>query len=77
MMSRLVLGYTNTSSTSGICNEVQPLNAEESTAVVNQPAERDELEHRDSLKSYTPQIRYTKLEFKVNFLYLFHSLVSA
>lgn len=73
-----VLGNNNISSTSGICYEVLPLNAKNSTAVVNQSdPERDESENRDILKSYTPQIRYTKLDFKVNFLYLFQFLVLA
>ncbi|PIN14650.1 hypothetical protein CDL12_12716 [Handroanthus impetiginosus] len=42
-------------------------NAKKSTPVVNQPgSECVQPGHGDSLKSYTPQIRYTKLEFKVD-----------
>ncbi|KAL0369866.1 UNVERIFIED_CONTAM: Phospholipase SGR2 [Sesamum angustifolium] len=39
------------------------VNAKESTALVNRP-DPESVQPRDSLKSYTPQIRYTKLEFK-------------
>ncbi|KAL8531348.1 hypothetical protein ACS0TY_008101 [Phlomoides rotata] len=46
--------------------EAECAGKEKSTTVVNQSAEKDEPELRDSLKSYTPQIRYTKLEFKVD-----------
>ncbi|KAH6812598.1 shoot gravitropism 2 [Perilla frutescens var. frutescens] len=47
--------------------KVLPVNAKKSTAEVNQSdPERMQHEHRDSLRSYTPQIRYTKLEFKVD-----------
>ncbi|KAL0390326.1 UNVERIFIED_CONTAM: Phospholipase SGR2 [Sesamum calycinum] len=41
------------------------VNAKESTALVNRP-DPESVQPRDSLKSYTPQIRYTKLEFKVD-----------
>ncbi|KAK4440927.1 Phospholipase SGR2 [Sesamum alatum] len=41
------------------------VNAKESTAVVNRPDPKS-VQPGDSLKSYTPQIRYTKLEFKVD-----------
>ncbi|KAL0460390.1 UNVERIFIED_CONTAM: Phospholipase SGR2 [Sesamum latifolium] len=41
------------------------VNAKESTAVVNRPDPKS-VQSGDSLKSYTPQIRYTKLEFKVD-----------
>ncbi|KAI3450171.1 hypothetical protein Pfo_006836 [Paulownia fortunei] len=48
-------------------NKVLPVNANKGTTVVNQSdPERVQPEHRHSLKSYTPQIRYTKLEFKVD-----------
>ncbi|KAK4492143.1 hypothetical protein RD792_002940 [Penstemon davidsonii] len=41
--------------------------AKKSTTVVNQfDPDSVQSAHRDSLKSYTPQIRYTKLEFKVD-----------
>ncbi|KAI3461756.1 hypothetical protein Pfo_018419 [Paulownia fortunei] len=43
------------------------VNAKKSTTAVNQPdPESVQLGHRDSWKSFTPQIRYTKLEFKVD-----------
>lgn len=46
---------------------MQPVNAKKSTAEVNlSDPEGVQHEHRDSLKNYTPQIRYTKLEFKVD-----------
>lgn len=42
------------------------VNAKKITPIANRSdPERYQPEHRDSLKSYTPQIRYTKLEFKV------------
>ncbi|KAL7113751.1 hypothetical protein ACP275_04G078800 [Erythranthe tilingii] len=42
-------------------------NAKKSTTGANQSdPEKVQPEHTDSLKSYTPQIRYTKLEFKVD-----------
>lgn len=42
------------------------MNAEKSPAEVDQSnPERAQRERRDSLKCYTPEIRYTKLEFKV------------
>lgn len=54
------------------------MNAKKSTTVANQSdPERVRPEHKDFFKSYTPQIRYTKLEFKVIFFYLFHSLMLA
>ncbi|XP_041993565.1 phospholipase SGR2-like isoform X3 [Salvia splendens] len=43
------------------------VNAKKSSSDVNQSdLKRRQHGHRDSLKSYTPQIRYTKLEFKVD-----------
>lgn len=46
--------------------EMLPVDAKKSTSDVNQSDNRRlQHGHRDSLKSYTPQIRYTKLEFKV------------
>ncbi|KAK4408753.1 Phospholipase SGR2 [Sesamum angolense] len=41
------------------------VNAKESTALVNRH-DPESVQPRDSLKSYTPQIRYTKLDFKVD-----------
>lgn len=54
------------------------MNAKKSTMAVNQPDPKSvQLGHRDSLKSYTPQIRYTKLEFKVSYFYFFCSVMLA
>lgn len=53
-----------------------PVNAWKSKLVVDQPdLENVQLGRRDSSKSYTPQIRYTKLEFKVIFFHFLHSLI--
>ena len=42
------------------------MNAKKNSSDVNQSdPKRRQHGHRDCLKSYTPQIRYTKLEFKV------------
>ncbi|KAL3653210.1 hypothetical protein CASFOL_002891 [Castilleja foliolosa] len=47
--------------------EIDKVNARKSSTAVNQyDLERLQREHRGFLKSYTPQIRYTKLEFKVD-----------
>ncbi|XP_047939773.1 phospholipase SGR2-like [Salvia hispanica] len=47
--------------------EVLSVNAKKNSSDVNQSdPKRRQHGHRDCLKSYTPQIRYTKLEFKVD-----------